>query len=124
MRSIHFVSTHFTSKDQSSLFVGNTKWACIEITTGRPKRMSPSFTHAYQPIDSDKSDGFFSLYAQSKDVIASRGFFKIIIYDYFEYFKIFCYNPNNFVKPLWLILLKVMSILFSQGNPWRKLKNP
>ena len=47
-------------KDQSILFVGNTKWACIEITTGRPKRMSPSFTHAYQPIGSDLNPMDFS----------------------------------------------------------------
>ena len=43
----------YRPKDQSILFVGNTKWACIEIATGRPKRMSPSFTHAYQPIPAD-----------------------------------------------------------------------
>ena len=42
----------YRPKDQSILFVGNTKWACLEITTGRPKRMSPSFTHAYQRIGS------------------------------------------------------------------------
>ncbi|OEY96296.1 thioesterase [Acinetobacter proteolyticus] len=43
----------YRPKDQSILFVGNTKWACIEIETGRPKRMSPSFTQAYQPIAAD-----------------------------------------------------------------------
>ena len=36
--------------DQSILFMGNTKWACVEIATGRPKRMSPTFTQAYQPL--------------------------------------------------------------------------
>ena len=41
----------FKAKDQSLLFTGNTKWACIEIASGRPKRMSPTFIQAYQPID-------------------------------------------------------------------------
>lgn len=40
----------FRPSDQSLLFVGNTKWACVEIATGRPKRLSPTFTQAYQPI--------------------------------------------------------------------------
>mgnify|MGYP003950651353 FL=1 len=48
-------------KDQSVLFVGNTKWACIEIATGRPKRMSPSFIQAYQPIEKDFNPLDFSL---------------------------------------------------------------
>ena len=50
----------YRPNDQSILFVGNTKWACIEITTGRPKRMSPSFTHAYQPIGLDLNPMDFS----------------------------------------------------------------
>ena len=50
----------YRPKDQSILFVGKTKWACIEITTGRPKRMSPSFTHAYQPIGLDLNPMDFS----------------------------------------------------------------
>ena len=41
----------FNAKDHSLLFTGNTKWACIEIASGRPKRMSPTFIQAYQPID-------------------------------------------------------------------------
>ena len=41
----------FNAKDNNLLFMGNTKWACIEIATGRPKRMSPTFIQAYQPID-------------------------------------------------------------------------
>lgn len=40
----------YRPQDQSILFVANTKWACIEIATGRPKRMSPTFTQAYQPL--------------------------------------------------------------------------
>ena len=51
----------YCPKDQSILFVGNTKWACIEIATGRPKRMSPSFTHAYQPIPADLNPMDFSI---------------------------------------------------------------
>jgi len=41
----------FNAKDNSLLFTGNTKWACIEIASGCPKRMSPTFIQAYQPID-------------------------------------------------------------------------
>ena len=51
----------YRPKDQSILFVGNTKWACIEIETGRPKRMSPSFTQAYQPIATDLDPVDFSI---------------------------------------------------------------
>ena len=51
----------YRPKDQSVLFVGNTKWACIEIATGRPKRMSPSFIQAYQPIEKDFNPLDFSL---------------------------------------------------------------
>ncbi len=42
----------YRAKDSALLFTGSTKWACIEIATGRPKRMSPTFIQAYQPIDS------------------------------------------------------------------------
>ncbi|WP_038345409.1 acyl-CoA thioesterase [Acinetobacter sp. A47] len=51
----------YRPKDQSVLFVANTKWACIEIETGRPKRMSPSFTQAYQPIAGDLNPMDFSV---------------------------------------------------------------
>ena len=55
----------YREKDQSILFLGNTKWACIEIATGRPKRMSPSFIQAYQPIPTDLNPlDFSALYAQ------------------------------------------------------------
>lgn len=39
--------------DQGLLFTGSTQWACVEIATGRPKRMSPTFTQAYQPLSVD-----------------------------------------------------------------------
>ncbi len=51
----------YRPKDQSILFVGQTKWACIEIESGRPKRMSPSFTQAYQPIATDINPMDFSI---------------------------------------------------------------
>ncbi|MDM1247069.1 acyl-CoA thioesterase [Acinetobacter sp. R933-2] len=41
----------FRASDKSLLFTGSTKWACIEISSGRPKRMSPTFIQAYQPLD-------------------------------------------------------------------------
>ena len=37
--------------DQAVLFMGQTKWACVEIATGRPKRISPTFSQAYQPLN-------------------------------------------------------------------------
>ena len=37
--------------DRAVLFVASTKWACVEIATGKPKRLSPTFTHAYQSIE-------------------------------------------------------------------------
>ena len=51
----------YRPKDQGILFVGQTKWACIEIESGRPKRMSPSFTQAYQPIATDINPMDFSI---------------------------------------------------------------
>ena len=51
----------YRPKDQSIIFMGNTKWACIEISTGRPKRMSPSFTQAYQPISAKLDPMDFSV---------------------------------------------------------------
>ena len=50
----------YRPSDRALLFVANTKWACIEIETGRPKRMSPTFTHAYQPISGEKDPFDFS----------------------------------------------------------------
>ncbi|RLZ10960.1 acyl-CoA thioesterase [Acinetobacter sp. 2JN-4] len=59
----------YRPKDQSVLFIANTKWACIEIATGRPKRMSPSFSQAYQPISTDLNPMDFSVsYAQISPV--------------------------------------------------------
>ncbi|MBJ9986866.1 acyl-CoA thioesterase [Acinetobacter sp. S40] len=43
----------YRPKDQTVLFVAKTKWACVEISTGRPKRMSPTFTQTYQPLAKD-----------------------------------------------------------------------
>ena len=41
----------FRAQDKAVIFLGHTKWACVEIQTGRPKRMSPTFLQAYQPLD-------------------------------------------------------------------------
>ncbi|OTG94493.1 thioesterase [Acinetobacter sp. ANC 4654] len=43
----------YRPQDQAVLFSGHTKWACVEIATGRPKRMSPTFTQAYQALAAD-----------------------------------------------------------------------
>ena len=58
----------YRPQDQSVLFMGNTKWACVEIATGRPKRMSPTFSQAYQPISEHVNPLNFSQY----DVMASN----------------------------------------------------
>lgn len=42
----------YRPQDASILFVAKTKWACVEIATGKPKRLSPTFTQAYQPLNS------------------------------------------------------------------------
>ncbi len=52
----------YRPQDQSILFMGNTKWACVEIATGRPKRMSPTFIQAYQPISGQLNPLDFSPY--------------------------------------------------------------
>lgn len=53
--------------DQSILFVATTKWACVEIATGRPKRMSPTFTQAYQPISTQENPYDFAKYSRVID---------------------------------------------------------
>ena len=55
-------SVFYRPKDKAVLFMGNTQWACIEIATGRPKRMSPTFTQAYQPILDTENPLDFSAY--------------------------------------------------------------
>ena len=52
----------YRPQDKSLLFMGNTQWACVEIATGRPKRMSPTFTQAYQPLAADVNPLDFSEY--------------------------------------------------------------
>jgi acyl-CoA thioester hydrolase len=51
----------YRAKDQSLLFTGNTKWACIELQSGRPKRMSPTFLQAYQPLADDQNPYHFHI---------------------------------------------------------------
>lgn len=43
----------FNSFTQEIYFVAQTKWACIELATGRVKRMSPTFLQTYQPLAQD-----------------------------------------------------------------------
>lgn len=52
----------FRPSDNSVIFAANTKWACVEIATGRPKRMSPTFTQAYEPINDQLNALDFSQY--------------------------------------------------------------
>ncbi|AYA04388.1 acyl-CoA thioesterase [Acinetobacter sp. WCHAc010034] len=52
----------YRPSDRAVLFMGNTQWACIEIATGRPKRMSPTFMQAYQPLSEAENPMDFSIY--------------------------------------------------------------
>ena len=52
----------YRPSDKAVLFMGNTQWACVEIATGRPKRMSPTFMQAYQPISEAENPMDFSIY--------------------------------------------------------------
>ena len=37
--------------DQAIVFQAHTLWICVEISTGRLKRLSPTFSQAYQPLN-------------------------------------------------------------------------
>ena len=50
----------YRPSDKSLLFTASTKWACVELATGRPKRMSPSFTQAYKPLNEEINPFDFS----------------------------------------------------------------
>lgn len=52
----------YRPSDKAVLFMGNTQWACVEIATGRPKRMSPTFMQAYQPLSEAENPMDFSIY--------------------------------------------------------------
>ena len=52
----------YRPSDKAVLFMGNTQWACVEIATGRPKRMSPTFMQAYQPVSEAENPMDFSIY--------------------------------------------------------------
>lgn len=59
----------YRPSDQCVVFVGKTKWACVEIATGRPKRLSPSFTQAYQPLAATINPlDFTELFLQEKSL--------------------------------------------------------
>ena len=51
----------YRAQDQSLLFTASTKWACIELATGRPKRMSPTFLQAYQTLADTENPYDFSV---------------------------------------------------------------
>nr|WP_218948734.1 thioesterase family protein [Acinetobacter sp. YH16031] len=62
----------YRPKDQNVLFTGSTQWACIEIASGRPKRMSPSFTQTYQPLSDSINPYDFSTLYLSEEAKAIR----------------------------------------------------
>lgn len=52
----------YRPSDRTILFVASTKWACVEIATAKPKRLSPTFINAYQPIQDGINPLDFSNY--------------------------------------------------------------
>lgn len=50
----------YRPRDQQIIFVANTQWACVEIDTARPKRMSPTFLNTYQVLATDQQPHDFS----------------------------------------------------------------
>lgn len=58
---LHRQYAFFRAKDQTLLFTAQTKWACVEMSTGRPKRLSPTFTNAYQPYQATQTPYDFSV---------------------------------------------------------------
>lgn len=45
----------YSTKDQSVIVTATMKSACIELITGRSKRLSPTFLNAYSPISGDQN---------------------------------------------------------------------
>lgn len=41
----------YRAKDQAIVFQAYTLWICVEMSTGRPKRLSPTFSQAYQALN-------------------------------------------------------------------------
>lgn len=41
----------YRKQDAAVVFQASSRFACVEISTGKIKRLSPSFTQAYQPLD-------------------------------------------------------------------------
>lgn len=41
----------YRPKDRAIVFQAHTIWVCVEISTGKLKRLSPTFIQAYQPLD-------------------------------------------------------------------------
>lgn len=49
----------YRPKDKSIVFQANTLWVCVEISTNKLKRLSPSFTYAYQPLSTEIDPLYF-----------------------------------------------------------------
>lgn len=43
----------YRARDKAIVMHGSTLWVCIELSSGRLKRLSPTFSHAYQPLAPD-----------------------------------------------------------------------
>lgn len=49
----------YRPKDKHIVFQANTLWVCVEISTGKLKRLSPTFSYTYQPLAKDIDPLFF-----------------------------------------------------------------
>ncbi|KAA8731840.1 acyl-CoA thioesterase [Acinetobacter qingfengensis] len=43
----------YRPQDDAVVFQGTTLWVCVELATGRAKRLSPTFSQTYQPLNAD-----------------------------------------------------------------------
>ncbi len=51
----------YRKADSSIVFQAHTIWVCVEISTGRLKRLSPTFSQAYQSLDITIDPYFFDV---------------------------------------------------------------
>lgn len=58
----------YRPKDKNIVFHAHTLWVCVEISNGRVKRLSPTFTQAYQTLDKNVDPMNFDVDSSSRTV--------------------------------------------------------
>lgn len=51
----------YRPKDKAIVFHAQTVWVCVEISNGKLKRLSPTFTQTYQPLNTDIDPTIFEM---------------------------------------------------------------